>query len=57
MIRSVFCSTLLLLASIQALAQQAADVASTREMERINWMEFRDVVPSKIQTVLLPTGR
>ena len=25
-------------------------------MERINWMEFREVVPSKIQTVLLPTG-
>ncbi|HYH86329.1 MAG TPA: creatininase family protein, partial [Pyrinomonadaceae bacterium] len=29
---------------------------STREMERINWMEFREVVPSKVQTVLLPTG-
>ncbi len=29
---------------------------STREMERINWMEFKEVVPSKIQTVLLPTG-
>jgi creatinine amidohydrolase len=29
---------------------------STREMERVNWMEFRDYVPSKIQTVLLPTG-
>ena len=25
-------------------------------MDRINWMEFREVVPSKIQTVLLPTG-
>lgn len=32
------------------------DFVSTREMERINWMEFRDVVPSKINTVLLPTG-
>ena len=29
---------------------------STREMERINWMEFREFVPGKIQTVLLPTG-
>lgn len=29
---------------------------STREMERINWMEFREVVPARIQTVLLPTG-
>src|SRR5829696_6286169 len=27
-----------------------------REMERINWMEFRELVPSKIDTVLLPTG-
>ena len=29
---------------------------STREMERINWMEFRDWVPDKIRTVLLPLG-
>lgn len=29
---------------------------STREMDRINWMEFKEVVPSKINTVLLPTG-
>lgn len=37
-------------------AQSAPDVVSTREMERINWMEFKDTVPSKINTVLLPTG-
>lgn len=30
--------------------------AQEREMERINWMDFRDQVPSKIRTVLLPTG-
>ncbi len=36
--------------------QTKKDVVSTREMDRINWMEFKDVVPSKIQTVLLPTG-
>jgi creatinine amidohydrolase len=29
---------------------------STREMERINWMEFREWVPGKISTVLLPVG-
>jgi creatinine amidohydrolase len=29
---------------------------STREMERINWMEFREWVPDKINTVLLPLG-
>src|SRR5919206_122157 len=39
---------------MQAGAQ--ADVVSTREMERINWMEFKETVPSKISTVLLPTG-
>jgi len=32
------------------------DTVTTRELERINWMEFKEVVPSKIQTVLLPTG-
>jgi len=29
---------------------------STREMERINWMEFRELVPGRITTVLLPLG-
>ncbi|MFC3880525.1 creatininase family protein [Algoriphagus namhaensis] len=29
---------------------------STREMDRINWMEFAEFVPEKINTVLLPTG-
>src|SRR6266705_836727 len=29
---------------------------STREMERINWIEFREWIPAKIQTVLLPIG-
>lgn len=32
------------------------DIVSTREMDRINWMEFKEVVPSKINTVLVPTG-
>jgi len=35
---------------------QTPDVVSTRDMDRINWMEFKEVVPSKIDTVLLPTG-
>jgi creatinine amidohydrolase len=52
----------LLLAATSAFSQnttttrQADDVVSTREMERINWMEFKEVVPAKINTVLLPTG-
>ncbi|HET9419180.1 MAG TPA: creatininase family protein [Chthoniobacterales bacterium] len=29
---------------------------STREMERINWLEFDEWVPAKIKTVLLPLG-
>lgn len=37
-------------------AQADKDIVSTREMDRINWMEFKEVVPSKITTVILPTG-
>jgi creatinine amidohydrolase len=39
-----------------AAKQQPPDVVSTREMDRINWMEFRDTVPARVRTVLLPTG-
>src|SRR6266478_3389590 len=35
-------------------AQQNAP--STREMERITWIEFREWVPAKINTILLPLG-
>ncbi len=46
-----------LLFQISAPAQTVKkDVVSTREMDRINWMEFKENVPSKIQTVLLATG-
>jgi creatinine amidohydrolase len=51
---------LMLIASFPAVSQSrttvARDSVPTREMDRINWMEFRETVPSKIQTVLLPTG-
>ncbi len=40
----------------QSQKQPQKDIVSTREMDRINWMEFKELVPSKIQTVLLPTG-
>lgn len=39
-----------------SIVAQDKDFVMTREMERINWMEFKEVVPSKISTVLLPTG-
>ncbi len=56
MIRNV-CVTLLALLSVSIVAAQTdKDFVSTREMDRINWMEFRDVVPSKVKTVILPTG-
>src|SRR3954463_12934049 len=47
---------LFFLCSIASFAQDGKDIVSTREMERINWMEFKEVVPSKISTVILPTG-
>jgi creatinine amidohydrolase len=34
----------------------AAPAQSSREMADLNWMEFREVAPAKVQTVLLPTG-
>ena len=42
--------------SFPVFSQSVKDFISTREMERINWMEFKEVVPSKINTVILPTG-
>lgn len=42
--------------SLPLAAQSDKDFVSTREMERINWMEFKEVVPAKITTVILPTG-
>ena len=35
---------------------QTQDLASTRDMSDINWMEFKEVVPSRINTVILTTG-
>lgn len=44
------------LAQAQPTASGAAASPSTREMERISWMEFRAVVPQRVSTVLLPLG-
>ena len=51
-----WCSLLCAAARAQGPAAARSDFVSTREMERINWMEFKEVVPARIQTVLLPTG-
>src|ERR1700704_5272520 len=42
---------ILLCCTIGTLAAQ-----TTRELNDLNWMEFRDFVPGKVQTVLLPIG-
>ena len=44
------------LALLLTLAALAAPAQSTRELNDLNWMEFQKLVPSQIQTVLLPTG-
>src|SRR5918994_1948727 len=44
------------LAVVVLLAANAVHAQTTRELDRINWMEFREYVPSKVTTVLLPLG-
>jgi creatinine amidohydrolase len=55
------CVSLALLATLAtaaalSLAAPPADPIATRELSDINWMEFKEVVPAKLNTVLLPTG-
>jgi creatinine amidohydrolase len=45
-----------LIAAAVAMAAQVSDVVSTRELADINWMEFKEVVPAKVSTVIVPTG-
>ncbi|MEK6320795.1 MAG: creatininase family protein [Acidobacteriota bacterium] len=55
--RLVLVACLCVLGALHSAANaQTADVISTREMSDINWMEFKEAVPSKINTVILPTG-
>jgi creatinine amidohydrolase len=37
-------------------AAEAGAQPTTREIERLNWQEFREQVPTRIDTVLLPLG-
>jgi creatinine amidohydrolase len=50
-----FSLCLLTLAATDSVAQ-TSDTLSTRDLSDINWMEFKEVVPAKINTVILPTG-
>jgi creatinine amidohydrolase len=49
-------AVLLLLAAATGAAAAEPPSPRTRELERLNWMEFREWVPSRVQTVLLPLG-
>jgi creatinine amidohydrolase len=55
-IRQLFIAICLFGLLVSAASAQTPDSISTREMSDINWMEFREYVPSKINTVILPTG-
>ena len=39
-----------------AAGQDAGGALPPRELTDINWMEFKEIVPSRVATVLLPTG-
>ncbi len=52
----VVLSLSLIVAIHSSASAQSPDLVTTREMSDINWMEFKEVVPSKINTVILPTG-
>ncbi len=47
---------LVLILFFSILQINAQQKISTRDMNRINWMEFAEYVPGEINTVLLPTG-
>lgn len=51
---AVVCALTLAVAS--ARDGETPDSVPTRELADINWMEFKEVVPGKVDTVLVPTG-
>lgn len=53
---AVIASVPLLLVALSIAAQTDPDPVPTRDLSDINWMEFNEVVPGKVDTVLLPTG-
>lgn len=52
----LFSSSIVFSQTVRESKPDNGDLVSTREMDRINWMEFKEAVPGKIKTVLLPTG-
>jgi creatinine amidohydrolase len=49
-------AVLLVLAAATGAGAAEPPSPRTRELERLNWMEFREWVPSRVQTVLLALG-
>jgi creatinine amidohydrolase len=45
-----------LLAAFAAASARDGENEPTRDLSDINWMEFKEVVPAKVDTVLVPTG-
>ncbi len=48
--------TLSLALPVTLAAASLLQAQSTRELNDMNWMEFKEVIPSKVDTVLLPLG-
>jgi creatinine amidohydrolase len=46
----------LIAAAAIGFAAQSSDEVPTRDLSDINWMEFKEVVPAKVSTVIVPTG-
>ncbi len=48
--------TILMICSLPLFASAQESNPSTREMNLVTWQEFQELVPGKIETVLLPVG-
>jgi creatinine amidohydrolase len=55
-LRLAFLLLCLIAAAARNAGAQTSDIVGTRDLSDINWMEFKEAVPSKINTVILPTG-
>ena len=55
-LRLIFLHLCLIAAAAANAMAQTGDIVATRDLSDINWMEFKEAVPSKINTVILPTG-
>jgi creatinine amidohydrolase len=42
--------------AVLVLSTVSAQTPRTREIDELNWMEFKELVPQKINTILIPTG-